>query len=227
MADLDLLIFDFDGTLADSEALLTELVVRSLVELGLRPLAPEGIGRLIGLPLLRVLSIASGQPAESLHEVAALYRRHAGTPEVLARFRLFPRVRETLAALAHRGKLLAIATSKSRAVTEEILVAVGLDDLVREVVGGDSVAPGRGKPHPEAVELILRRTGCSPRRAAVVGDTTYDMEMGRAAGAITIAATYGMHDRATLEALAPDALIDAIAELTDPDARPRSPGSGS
>jgi phosphoglycolate phosphatase len=208
---LDLVVFDFDGTLADSEALLTELVVRALVDSGLRPLAPEGIGRLIGLPLAQVLSIASGVPAEELDAVVRLYRQYADAPEVIARFHLFPGVRATLASLAESGRRLAIATSKSRAITEKILVAVGLDDLIAEVVGGDSVE--RGKPHPEAVDLLLRRFAVSPGRAALVGDTTYDVQMGRSAGVVTIAATYGMHDRDELAAAGADYFIDRIERL--------------
>lgn len=207
-----MVIFDFDGTLADSEDLLIELVLRALDEAGLAPPAePRSIGRLIGLPLLEVLSIASGVPADRLHEVGRLYRRRADAPEVVARFRLFPGVRATLEALSRQGKRLAIATSKSRVITEKILVAVGLDDLVCDVVGGDCVQ--RGKPHPEAVERVLARAGVAAARAAVVGDTTFDIEMGKSAGVTTVAATYGMHDRATLAALRPDALIDDIAEL--------------
>lgn len=213
MAPVDVVIFDFDGTLADSRDLLCSLVVRALDESGLTPAAPGRIARLIGLPLLDVLSAASGVPAPELHAVAALYRRYAGSPEAIAGFRLFPGVRPTLERLAGAGKRLAVATSKSRGITERILVHLGLDDLLPTVVGGDCVAPGEGKPHPAAVDLVLERTGCRRHRAAVVGDTTYDVDMGRAAGVLTIAATYGMHDRATLAASRPDAYIDDIAEL--------------
>jgi HAD superfamily hydrolase (TIGR01549 family) len=209
----DLVIFDFDGTLADSKALLSALVVRSLAESGLDVVAPERIGRLIGLPLLEVLAAASGERPESLREVAALYRRHAATPEVIAAFRLFPGARATLERLAGDGKRLAIATSKSRAITERILDSLGLGALILTVVGGDCVAEGRGKPHREAVDLALSRAGACRERALVVGDTTYDIEMGRSAGVVTIAATYGMHDRATLAAAGPACFIDDIAQL--------------
>ena len=209
------MIFDFDGTLADSEDLLVELVLRTLGQAGLSAaVPPAAIARLIGLPLVEVLAVASGVPPGQMHDVAALYRSIADSDEVVARFRLFPGVRATLQALADSGKELAIATSKSRAITERILAAVGLDDLVGHVVGGDCVR--RGKPHPEAVERVLALARCAPERAAVVGDTTFDLEMGKGAGVVTIAATYGMHDRATLAALSPDAFIDAIGELVAP-----------
>jgi len=212
VAGADLVIFDFDGTLADSEDLLTELVLQTLRDKQLSPaIQSRAIGKLIGLPLLQVLSAASGAPAGELHEVASHYRHIADSPEVVARFRLFPGVATTLRTLADRGKRLAIATSKSRAITQKILVAVGLDDLVGEVVGGDCVR--HGKPHPEAVERLLAQAKCSSRRAAVVGDTTFDVEMGKGAGAITIAATYGMHEREALATKEPDAFIDDIGEL--------------
>lgn len=211
IAAMDLVVFDFDGTLADSEDLLTGLVVRALTDSGLTPVAPAAIGRLIGLPLLEVLSLASGVPAERLDAVAQLFRRHADSDDVVGQFRLFPGVRPALEAMAARGQKLAIATSKSRAVTERILAAVHLDGLVPLVVGGDSVR--RGKPDPEAVHLVLERTGCAAAKAAVVGDTPYDILMGKAAGVCTVAAAYGMHDRESLAAAAPDHIIDGIAEL--------------
>jgi len=214
-------IFDFDGTLADSEKLLVELVLDALARAGLRvALAPDEIARLIGLPLVQVLASASGTPADAMEEVVRLYRGRADADDVIARFRLFPRVRPTLAALAARGKRLAIATSKSRAVTERIAAAVGLGDLITDIVGGDSVE--RGKPHPEAVLRLLAAARCRPDKAAVIGDTTYDIEMGKGAGARTIAATYGMHARSTLASFEPDAFIDDVAELVGgwgPEAR--------
>lgn len=212
VAGSDLLIFDFDGTLADSEALLVEMVQRSIAEAGLATvLAGHEIARLIGLPLATVLATASGKPAAEVGELVRLYRRRADSDETIARFRLFPGVRETLETLAGAGKRLTIATSKNRAVTRRIVDAIGLAPLIAEVVGGDSVA--RGKPHPEAVEQLLAQFACPPGRAAVVGDTTFDIEMGQQAGARTIAVAYGMHDRETLAALRPDAIIAESREL--------------
>ena len=71
----------------------------------------------------------------------------------------------------------------------------------------------RGKPHPETVERARERFPAPAQRTLVVGDTSFDMQMGRAAGVATCAVTYGMHSGAALRALRPDYVIDRFGSL--------------
>jgi phosphoglycolate phosphatase len=200
VAGLDLLIFDFDGTLADSEDLLIGLVLRTLEEVGLRPaVAPPDIGRLIGLPLVEVLAVASGTPADQLREVALHYRRIADSPGSSP----FP----PFQACARRSRPWRRAVTvgdrheQSRAITERILPP-SRSTTGAHRRGGDYVR--HGKPHPKR-SAGARRGGRAARRMAS-SRHHHDIGMGKRAGVTTIAATYGC-DRATLSALAPDAFV--------------------
>ena len=89
----------------------------------------------------------------------------------------------------------------------------GIRDLFAVVAGGD-VSP-RPKPHPDMLVWLIDRLGCRPDDVLMVGDTTFDLEMGRAAGTWTCGVTYGVHSRAALESCHPDGLIDRIEGVLD------------
>ena len=129
----------------------------------------------------------------------------------MRQFRLYPRVADTLATLRAAGLRLLIGTSKGRATTMDIARHCAIDALIDDVIGGDCVT--RGKPHPEMVELARERFGIAPERTLMVGDTSFDIEMGQAAGVATCAVTYGMHAPEALRRLRPDYVIDRFESL--------------
>jgi phosphoglycolate phosphatase len=208
----DLLVLDFDGTLADSQAILVGLVNDVLEANGYRRADEDMIAALIGLPLEQVFQRAT--PAATDAAMAALcahYRRVANGADFVRQFRLYPGVAATLAALRATGVRLVIGTSKGRATTTDIMCHCAIADVIDAVVGGDCVT--RGKPHPEMVQRAQELVGAVAERTLVVGDTSFDIEMGQAAGAATCAVTYGMHAAAALRQLRPDFVIDRFEEL--------------
>lgn len=208
----DLLILDFDGTLADSQAILVGMVNETLAEHGLPQAAERVVAECIGLPLPEVFRRNLADVDEKLIvELTRFYRSRADLPDFVRKFRLFPGVRTTLEALRTAGARLVIGTSKGHATTCDILKHCGLDDVIETVIGGDSVR--RGKPHPETIDRALKICGVRRERALMVGDTSFDIDMGHAAGVATCAATYGMQPAASLRALRPRFLIDRIEEL--------------
>ena len=212
MPAFDLILFDFDGTLADSEAVLVGLVNDALQAHGHLPVAHPAIAARIGLPLEKVFQ--GVRPDLGRAEIAAIsagYRERAHDPEIVRRFVLFPDVRDTLHALHARDVRLGIATSKSRQTTVDIVAHCGIAPVIDEIFGGDSVA--RGKPDPEMVETALRHFGCERQRTLLVGDTSFDLEMGRTAGVRTCAVSWGMQPLDTLRQCAPDFVIDHISNL--------------
>jgi len=210
----ELLVVDLDGTLVNSQALLVGLVNDTLVAQGLPATDGRLIATAIGLPLDEVFRRALPRgSAATIDELCARYRRRADTQEFVRQFRLFAGVVSTLAHLRRDGLRLVIGTSKGRATSLDILTHCGIADMIDEVIGGDSVA--RGKPHPEMVEQARRLFTAPAERTLVVGDTTFDMEMGKAAGVATCAVTYGMHTLEALRALRPDFLIDRFEALRD------------
>ncbi|MCW5625590.1 MAG: HAD-IA family hydrolase, partial [Burkholderiales bacterium] len=136
------------------------------------------------------------------------YRHHyfAGEEAVV----LFDGVRPGLESLMARGHLLAVATGKSRRGLDQILETTGLGPLFHGTRCGDEGFP---KPHPEMLEILLDTFGVGRDAALMIGDTTHDLEMAKAAGVDGLAVTYGAHDAAKLAAAAPLASVHTPAEL--------------
>lgn len=210
----DLVILDLDGTLVDSERLLVGLVNETLLDRGCARADERAIASAIGLPLEDVFRRALGEADHGLvADLCIAYRRRADTPDFVRQFRLYPGIREGLEQLRSAGVRLAIATSKSRATTGDIVRHCGIDDLLDLIAGGDSVR--RGKPHPEMIHHVCTLSDLPPHRTLMVGDTSFDMQMAQAAGAASCAVTYGMHTATSLRALHPDFIIDRFAALAD------------
>ncbi len=213
-ARFDLLLLDMDGTLVDSQAILVALVNDTLRALGWPDADERLIAAQIGLPLEEVFraAAAAANPA-AITALCARYRQCADAPDFVRRFRLYSGVRSTLARLRKAQAKLVVATSKGRATAMDIVRHCGIDDLIDGVLGGDCVV--RGKPHPEMVHLARRQFPAEASRTLMVGDTSFDVQMGHAAGVATCAVTYGMHTAESLRALQPRFVIDRFEVLAD------------
>ncbi|MFJ3927764.1 HAD family hydrolase [Streptomyces sp. NPDC090022] len=199
-ADIRLAVFDLDGTLVDTPRAIVTTFEAAFAELTSRDpmagkaVAPSAIRATIGLPLPRawstLLELPESDPlvTAGVEAYLRLFREI-----VLPRSRelLFPGVESGLARLRARGVVLAVATSKLQASAEALLEAAGLRGLFAVVVGADRVS--RPKPDPESGQVILDRLGLPAARAVMVGDTTHDLLMARAAGMRSVAVTYGIH----------------------------------
>jgi HAD superfamily hydrolase (TIGR01549 family) len=222
----DLVVVDLDGTLVDSEALLVGLVNQILVACAHAAAPPRTIAAAIGLPLDEVFRLAAPSADDrAIARLCSAYRRQADALDFVRQFRLFEDVAATLAQLHAGGTRLVVATSKGRATTLDILAHCAIAQHIDAVIGGDSVS--RGKPHPEMVERARQLFSTPPERTIVVGDTSFDITMGKAAGVATCAVTYGTQPRDALRALRPDFIIERFALLHPLVARrPRLPTRG-
>ena len=124
--------------------------------------------------------------------------------------RLYPHVKETLEDLKKRGVTLTIASSRSHASLTQYVENLGLSSSISYILGADDVK--NGKPDPEAVNRILGIFHFKPEETIVVGDTVYDIMMGRNAGTLTCGVTYGNGSRESLADA--DWLIDDFGDLT-------------
>ncbi len=208
---MKLIILDFDGTLADTQPLILRSLQGTITELGLPSRTDAECASIIGLPLKECfvkLVNADDTLAERCCEV---YRRlfdeynHPGTVT------LFPHVEETLHELHRRGIQLAICSSRARATLDRFVLTFGFEQLVQAVVSADDVQ--RGKPYPDPALRVLELTGCKAEEALMVGDASYDILMGRAAGCHTCGVTYGNQTAAQLRDAGADYLIDNFQEL--------------
>jgi phosphoglycolate phosphatase len=132
-------------------------------------------------------------------------------PDHVGRVTLFPAVRACLEELSGLGVVMAIVSSRGRASLLDLLERLRIREHFRAILGEDDVL--RKKPEPEPVLRLAESLAVSPARVLVVGDTTYDIEMGHAAGAKTCAVTYGSHDVARLGRARPTYQLDSLAGL--------------
>ncbi|MBF0272860.1 MAG: HAD-IA family hydrolase [Magnetococcales bacterium] len=210
----DLVIFDCDGTLVDSLDGIVRSANLALVEVGMGEGLPrERIAQVVGLSLHEAMSVLLPEQDAALHERAVTaYKRHyqrlADGGELTTP--LFPGARATLESLREHGVTLAVATGKSLRGLERTLREQRLQGLFEVLMTSDH-APS--KPHPSMIEQILAATGAVANRSLMVGDTVFDLEMGRNARVRTAAVTFGCHDRRTLAEASPDHWVERLPEL--------------
>jgi phosphoglycolate phosphatase len=224
---LRLVIFDVDGTLIDSQAFILTAMRAAFAEAG-RPAPTEAQTlAIVGLSLENAMArLAPDLDARGVRDLAegykaAFVRLRAETGGEAAA-PLYPGARAALERLEAAGVLMAVATGKARRGLDHALDGHGLR---RFFVSTQSADDAPSKPHPGMVLNALRETGVAPGAAAMVGDTTFDIAMARAAGTRAVAVSWGYHPVAALrEAGAAtvidhfDALDDALAALLGPTA---------
>jgi len=203
-----LLVFDWDGTIIDSAATIAECIREASRELGLEVPERGRARHVIGLGLHDAMRIALPQlPAQRYPEFVACYRRH-----FLARedsMQLFDGMRELLAALSKKH-LLAIATGKSRRGLDRALDSSQLRPYFAASRCADETNP---KPHPAMLFEIMEQLQTSAKSALMVGDTSHDLEMARAAGVDALAVTYGAHPEDGLRACQPLGCFSSVKNL--------------
>ena len=171
-------LFDFDGTLADSFDAIIASVNFVRQSFGLDELPGEIIRKYIGHGLLQLVNDLV--PGQSFEEAIARYREHHGRT-MEAATRLFPGVFATLTELTRRGYKLAVCSNKAVGFTRQLVKMLGVEELFAEVLGPEDVA-NRPKPDPAMLLEACRRIGVSPADAVYIGDMTVDVLAGNAAG---------------------------------------------
>ena len=196
-APLRLVIFDVDGTLVDSQNHIVEAQHCAFAALGLPPPSRRETLAVVGLSLPEAFAALVGAEgpvlalSEAYKEAWTVLRGRADFAEVL-----YPGARETIAALAADPEvLLGIATGKSRKGVDRLLAAQGWEGQFATLHTADEHP---SKPDPSMIVTALRETGVPADAAVMVGDTTFDMEMARAAGIRAIGVAWGYHEPSAL-----------------------------
>ena len=207
---MKLLIFDFDGTLGDSRRLIVTTMQETLTALGLPVAGEAACAATIGLPLEGCFFQLLNDEALAA-QCADLYRYELFPKNnVPGAVPPFPGVVATLHELHRRGLELAVASSRATPSLMQLLGDMDVLPLFSSVVSTLDVA--QPKPAPDMVLKILADTAAKPSDTMMVGDATYDMLMGRAAGCATCGVTYGNGTREELARVA-DSLIDRFPDL--------------
>lgn len=209
MENVRIMILDFDGTLGDTAGVIVKTMQATIKELGLPSRSDEQCAAMIGLRLIEIPPVLFPECELDGEYYASTYRRLFHDFNTDGAVELYPNVLETLVELKKRGIILTIASSRSKASLTEYVSALGLESVISFVLGADDVKDG--KPAPEAVNRTLEKFGFLPEEALVVGDTTFDIQMGKAAGTRTCGVTYGNGSRESLADA--DRIIDDFGEL--------------
>jgi phosphoglycolate phosphatase len=203
-----LIVFDWDGTIIDSASTIAECMRDASRELDLEVPETERARHVIGLGLHDAMRIAvPGLPAQRYPEFVASYRKH-----FLARkdaMQLFDGMRPLLEHLS-KTHLLAIATGKSRAGLDRDLEFHQLKPLFASSRCADETNP---KPHPAMLVELMEELGVQNDTSLMIGDTSHDLEMARAAEVDAVAVTYGAHAEAGLRACGPLGCFSTVREL--------------
>lgn len=207
----DVVVFDLDGTLADTAPDLGAALNHTLGRLGLPAVEPDLVRHLIGhgaRALLRKGLARSGDADARLVEEGFPIFLDFYAANICVGTRLYPSVEETMDALEHDGAALAVCTNKPDRLTHLLLNALGWKNRFAAVVGGDTL--GIRKPDPRPLREAIARAGGG--RAVFIGDSIIDADTAKAAQVPFVAVGFGFSDR-PVEALGADAVIDSYAEL--------------
>ena len=210
MQDFKAIFFDFDGTIADTVNGILSTMTATFEELSL-PVPPQDemratIGMLLSDALQKLGNLDDTQRALAVKTYQRLFREVE-----LPNTRIFPGVADTLQNLRAKGVRMAIVTSRGIESLRLILSKNNILDYFDELVTRDNGF--KPKPAPDMVNYLLQKMNLAPHEVLVVGDTTFDIDMGNAAGCKTCAVTYGNHTAEMLQASGCDYMVGRFEEI--------------
>ena len=212
--DIKLVIFDFDGTLADTKENIILTFQMTMKELGVEIKSRQECAATIGLTLEDAFKVLyPGMAAEKYILLRDTYRRIFKENRKILVPGLFPEVMETLEELRRRGYLMSIASSRQSPSLHSFLEDMKIAHLFEYAIGGDNVE--HPKPAPDAVLQILRHYNLSAEEAFVVGDMPFDINMATNAGVKSCGVTWGNADAAQLKESGANYVIDKMSQLLE------------
>ena len=207
--NFDLVVFDWDGTLFDSTALIARCIQDACADLGIPVPSDERASYVIGMGLIQALEYAAPDlPRDRYPALGERYRHHyfARQHEIV----FFEGTLPMLQALKTRGHLLAVATGKSRRGLDDALNASALHGLFDATRTADETA---SKPDPRMLVELMDEFQVVPERTLMIGDTTHDLQLARNAGTASVGVSFGAHDAATFDGYGTRHVAQTTADL--------------
>ncbi len=209
-----LAVFDCDGTLVDSQANICQ-AMEDAFRIAALPAPPRSaIRRIVGLSLVEAIATLLPQAEDALHrQMAADYKAaffQLRTTGAMAEEPLFDGIAAVLQGLASDGWLLGVATGKSDRGLAHILAHHGLTDHFVTLQTADRHP---SKPDPAMLIAAMDEAGATAQETAMIGDTSFDMAMAKAAGARAVGVAWGYHDVRDLADAGADVVADRVAAL--------------
>ncbi len=207
----DLVVFDWDGTLFDSTALITRCIQAACADVGVAVPSRERASYVIGMGLSEALQHAAPDlPRERYRDLAERYRHHYFARQDEIAF--FDGTLAMLQALKARGQRLGVATGKSRRGLDAALNESELRGLFDATRTADETA---SKPDPKMLRELMAELGSVPERTLMVGDTTHDLLLARNAGTASVGVSFGAHDPALFDGFGARHIAHSTADLHD------------
>lgn len=209
-----LAVFDCDGTLVDSQANICMAMEEAFELAKLPPPSRSAIRRIVGLSLPEAMAALLPDEEHAFHQAladdykAAFFRRRASG--AMADEPLFEGMVEALDALADSGWLCGVATGKSDRGLNHILAHHG---IAHRFVTLQTADRHPSKPHPSMIEAAMAEAGATPAQTVMIGDTSFDMEMARAAGTRAIGVGWGYHGADELIAAGAHVVAESVPDL--------------
>ena len=212
---MHLIIFDCDGTLVDSQHHIVAAMNMAYSGLGLEPPQPHETLSIVGLSLLEAVTrLCEGRPNAPIAEIAEGYKssfaqlrahpEHAPEP-------LYPGALEVLKALkSHDQLVVGMATGKSRRGVDNVVRLHGLEGHFVTIQTADT---SPSKPHPHMIEQAMAEVGVGPEKTLMIGDTSFDMHMAKAAGVYALGVNWGYHPEDVLAAAGADHILRGFEEF--------------
>lgn len=205
-----LVIFDWDGTLMDSTGRIVTCMQKAVEELRFPAISDEQVRHIIGLGLPEAIRTLYPDIDDSgIDAIRACYAKHfvAAEEEPSA---FYPGVEGTLARLRRESLLMAVATGKSRKGLERVWRGSGAGHWFHASRCADESV---SKPHPAMLLELLEELAVESHEAVMIGDTTFDLEMARAAGVDAVGVGHGAHSADHLRVSEPLAILERMSDL--------------
>ncbi len=211
---IKLAVFDCDGTLVDSQANICRAMEEAFAIADIPAPPRAAIRRIVGLSLVEAIRALLPHADDAQHRrMAADYKNaffHLRTTGAMAEEPLFEGIADVLQTLADDGWLLGVATGKSDRGLAHILAHHG---LTHHFVTLQTADRHPSKPDPAMLLAAIDEAGATPHTSAMIGDTSFDMAMGKAAGARAVGVAWGYHDIRDLADAGADVVADRVAAL--------------
>jgi phosphoglycolate phosphatase len=206
---IELIAFDWDGTLFDSTAIITRCIQAAVRDVGGTVPSDADASYVIGMGLMAALAYAAPDvPKDKYPLLGERYKHHYTLHQ--HDISLFDGVLPMLADLKACNYLLAVATGKSRRGLDETLAREELQGVFHASRTADETA---GKPHPLMLAELMTEFGLRPNQVLMVGDTTHDLQMALNAECPSVGVSYGAHEPAAFESLSPKFVAHSVGEL--------------